>query len=60
VYFGLDLGSAVAAPVFGALLDRGMPSGVFYGSAHALALGIISAGWVGVGISRRQSAQPLS
>lgn len=47
VYSGLDVGFAAAAPVFGLLLDRGLPAGVFLGAALALALGIASAGWVG-------------
>ena len=36
VYSGLDLGFALAAPVFGALLDHGAPSAVFTGAALAL------------------------
>ncbi len=48
VYSGLDVGFALAAPVFGALLDGGRPSGVFLGSAAALALGVASAAVVGV------------
>ena len=47
VYSGLDVGFAAAAPVFGALLDRGASSAVFAGAALALVLGVISAGWVG-------------
>jgi hypothetical protein len=54
VYSGLDLGFAVAAPVFGSLLDRGFPSGVFYGSALALSVGVASAAAVGFGIERRR------
>ncbi|HOX67985.1 MAG TPA: MFS transporter [Burkholderiaceae bacterium] len=54
VYSGLDLGFAVAAPVFGWLLDRGFPSGVFYGSALALSVGVASAAAVGFGIERRR------
>ena len=53
VYSGLDLGFSVAAPVFGAMLDRGLTSGVFYGSALALALGVASAGLVGAGVAAR-------
>ncbi|MFT3813076.1 MAG: MFS transporter [Acidovorax sp.] len=53
VYSGLDLGFSVAAPVFGALLDRGLTSGIFYGSAIALALSVVSAGLVGVGVAAR-------
>ncbi len=36
VYSGLDLGFAVAAPIFGWLLDRGLPAAVLLGSALAL------------------------
>ncbi|RZL28878.1 MAG: MFS transporter, partial [Rubrivivax sp.] len=53
VYSGLDIGFALAAPVFGAILDHGMPRGVFAGSAAALMLGITSAGLVGLGLARR-------
>ncbi len=56
VYSGLDVGFAVAAPVFGALMDRGVTLGVFGGAAAALLLGIASAGMVGVGLSRRSAA----
>ena len=54
VYSGLDAGFAVAAPVFGALLDQGQPSSIFAGAALALLLGIGSAGLVGLGIFRRR------
>jgi len=53
VYSGLDLGFCLAAPVFGAMLDAGMRSGIFYGSALALVLGIACAGWVGMGVAAR-------
>lgn len=53
VYSGLDLGFSVAAPVFGALLDRGWIGGIFYGSALALVLGVLSAAWVGLGLWSR-------
>ncbi|MEZ5718698.1 MAG: MFS transporter [Burkholderiaceae bacterium] len=56
VYSGLDLGFALAAPVFGALLDRGAISSIFYGSALALALGVVSAALVGGGLARRTAA----
>lgn len=49
VYSGLDLGFAVASPVFGYLLDHGRPASIFYGAALALSLGVASAhlvGWV--------------
>ena len=55
VYSGLDLGFAMAAPVFGALLDRGMAPSIFYGSAAALVLGVVSAAWVGAGVARKNA-----
>ena len=57
VYSGLDLGFAMAAPVFGALLDHGLPSAVFYGSALALMVGVASAAVVGVGIQRKRATR---
>ncbi|MDC8770567.1 MFS transporter [Roseateles albus] len=48
VYSGLDLGFALAAPIFGALMDRDQPSGVFYGAALALLLAIGAASLVGL------------
>ena len=54
VYSGLDVGFALAAPVFGALLDGGHPQAVFGGSALALCMGIGSAALVGVGMMRRR------
>ena len=58
VYSGLDLGFAVAAPLFGALLDRGQTAAIFYGSALALVLGVASAGLVGAGVAAR-AARPV-
>jgi MFS family permease len=52
VYSGLDLGFALSAPVFGALMDHGMPSGVLFGAALALLLGVGSASLVGLRILR--------
>jgi predicted MFS family arabinose efflux permease len=46
VYSGLDVGFAMAAPVFGALLDHGHVQAIFGGSALALMLGVSSAGLV--------------
>ncbi|WP_026434074.1 MFS transporter [Paracidovorax oryzae] len=60
VYSGLDLGFCVAAPVFGAMLDAGMTSGIFYGSAAALVLGVASAGVVGIGVAARARAQRMA
>jgi predicted MFS family arabinose efflux permease len=57
VYSGLDLGFALAAPVFGAMLDRGSPNAVFYGAAVALAVGVISASLVGVRIAVARAAR---
>ncbi len=57
VYSGLDLGFAVAAPLFGALVDHGSHPQVFFGAAAAMALGIASATWVG-GRMARQPAKP--
>ena len=54
VYSGLDLGFALAAPVFGALLDRGVNGGIFHGSALTLTLGVVSAALVGGGLARRK------
>lgn len=54
VYSGLDLGFSLAAPVFGAMLDAGMNAGIFYGSAAALVLGVVSAGFVGMGVAARR------
>lgn len=52
VYSGLDLGFALGAPIFGALLDHGQPNGVFYGAALMMALGVGSASLVGLRIAR--------
>lgn len=56
VYSGLDLGFALASPVFGALLDRGLANGVFHGAALALLMGVVSASLVGMRVVRRQGA----
>jgi MFS family permease len=60
VYSALDLGFALAAPLFGSLLDHGWPNGVFYGSALALALGVVSAAAVGSSLQRRRIAASTS
>jgi len=57
VYSGLDVGFAVAAPVFGWLLDHGGSSSLFVGAALALCLGVASATWVG---KRLHQAPPLA
>jgi MFS transporter, FSR family, fosmidomycin resistance protein len=46
VYSGLDLGFAMAAPLFGAILDRGKPDWVFFGAALMLLAGVASASLV--------------
>ncbi len=56
VYSGLDLGFCLAAPVFGAMLDHGMTSGIFYGSALTLTLSVVSAALVGAGLVARMSS----
>lgn len=48
VYSGLDVGFALAAPMFGAFMDHGQPAAVFYGAALALLAGILAAALVGV------------
>ncbi|MCW5258645.1 MFS transporter [Verminephrobacter aporrectodeae subsp. tuberculatae] len=58
VYSGLDLGFCLAAPAFGALLDRGLAAGIFHGAAGALALGVASAALVGARVAARSSARP--
>jgi hypothetical protein len=59
VYSGLDLGFCRSAPVFGAMLDHGMTSGIFYGSAATLALSVVSAAMVGMGVAAR-AARPVA
>lgn len=48
VYSGLDVGFALAAPIFGRLLDNGHPQAIFLGAALVLLLGIACAGLVGL------------
>ena len=60
VYSGLDLGFALAAPVFGAMLDAGNASGIFYGSAGALLLGVGSAALVGIGVAAKALRRPAT
>jgi FSR family fosmidomycin resistance protein-like MFS transporter len=55
VYSGLDLGFALAAPIFGALLDHHVAPAIFYGSALTLGLGVLSASLVGAGVARRRA-----
>jgi MFS family permease len=53
VYSGLDVGFALAAPVFGWLLDNGRPNAVFAGAAGLLMLGVASAAMVATAIRTR-------
>jgi MFS transporter, FSR family, fosmidomycin resistance protein len=55
VYSGLDVGFALGAPIFGALMDRGHASGVFYGAALALVLGVVAAAAVALATRARAS-----
>lgn len=55
VYSGLDLGLALAAPVFGAVLDGGNPGGVFLGAALALAMGVTMASMIGLHVATTRS-----
>ena len=57
VYSGLDIGFALAAPVFGAMLDRGRPGGVFYGAALALMARSACASASLVGLTRGADAR---
>lgn len=54
VYSGLDLGFAVAAPIFGALMDHGEPRWIFYGAAATLTMGVLSATLVGADVAGRR------
>jgi MFS transporter, FSR family, fosmidomycin resistance protein len=56
VYSGLDLGFAVSAPVFGALMDHGTPPMIFVGAALALVMGVGSASIVGLRVQRAKTA----
>ena len=47
VYSGLDIGFALAAPLFGAMLDQAMPAGVFYAAGLSLLLAVLAALLVG-------------
>lgn len=55
VYSGLDLGFALAAPIFGAFMDHGHPQGVFWGAATVLILGVASATLVGQRLTPRRA-----
>jgi MFS transporter, FSR family, fosmidomycin resistance protein len=60
VYSGLDAGFALAAPMFGWLLDHGLPQAVFGGAAALLMLGVLSATWVGVAVRRGAAQVPAA
>lgn len=56
VYSGLDTGFAVAAPIFGWMLDQQMHSQVFFGAALALAVSVLAASAVGVQLHQKRVA----
>ncbi len=60
VYSGLDVGFALAAPMFGWLLDHGLPKAVFGGAAALLMLGVLSATGVGLAVRRGVSRAPAA
>jgi MFS transporter, FSR family, fosmidomycin resistance protein len=60
VYSGLDVGFAIAAPIFGALLDGGWPAGVFHGAAVSLALGVAAAALIGLRVAATARRVPAS
>jgi FSR family fosmidomycin resistance protein-like MFS transporter len=58
VYSGLDVGFALAAPVFGWLLDHGAPAALFVGAAAALGMGVLSASLVAWRVRARPVLSP--
>jgi MFS family permease len=60
VYSGLDIGFALAAPLFGALLDHGQPNSVFHGAALMMLLGVVSASMVGLRVARGRAVPVLA
>jgi len=56
VYSGFDAGFALAAPLFGRLLDHGAPNAIFFGAAALLVFGVLSAGTVAFSVRRRAPA----
>ena len=54
VYSGLDAGFAVAAPLFGWLLDHDQPAGVFLGAAVAWLMGVAVAALIGRRLAHRR------
>ena len=53
VYSGLDSGFAVAAPMFGWMMDHQMHSQVFFGAGIALAVSVLAASAVGVQLHQK-------
>jgi MFS family permease len=56
VYSAFDLSFAITTPLIGAMLDHGMPQGVFLVSAISLAMAVVSASLVGMRIARPLAA----
>lgn len=56
VYSGLDTGFAVAAPMFGWMMDHQMHSQVFFGAAVALSISVWAATAVGVNLHSQRTA----
>jgi MFS family permease len=56
VYSGLDLGFAIAAPIFGSLMDHHQSALVFHGAALTLLMGVVSASFVGLRVAARRDA----
>ena len=55
VYSGLDSGVALAAPIFGWMMDHHLHSQVFYGAGIALALSVWAATAVGVSLHQKNT-----
>jgi MFS transporter, FSR family, fosmidomycin resistance protein len=60
VYSGLDAGFALAAPLFGWVLDHRDPGAVFGGAALLTLMGVASAGLVALTLRRRMSLAAAS
>lgn len=56
VYSGLDTGFAVAAPMFGWMMDHQLHSQVFFGASLALAVSVLAASAVGVQLHHKRMA----
>ena len=56
VYSGLDSGFAVAAPMFGWMMDHQLHSQVFFGASLALAVSVLAASAVGVQLHHKRMA----